>query len=198
MRVVSAEFIGGEKVLSKIPPVSIPEIAVIGRSNVGKSTLINRLCNKQKLARVSSTPGRTQAINVFKVVLLKGQKTEICYALTDLPGFGFAKFSKDERELLARLCVDYIQNRESLRVICLLNDCRRDPESDELAVQKLAFDSDIRLLVVVTKTDKLKQNELNKRLNKIAALYGLTVDDLLLTSQKSQLDNFWSRIKTII
>lgn len=198
MKIISAEFVGGAKFVDKLPSPGFPEIAIIGRSNVGKSTFINRLSERSKLARTSSTPGRTQAINIFSVALGGGSGKPKKLAIADLPGFGFAKLSKAEREFLSKLCVDYITTREPLRAICLLNDCRRDPQEDERAVQELGFKSDVGILVVLTKSDKLKKQELTKRKAAIAKLYGLEAEDVICVDHDSSLNHVWNRMLALI
>lgn len=193
-RVISAEFRTAAKTYTKLARSPIPEIAIIGRSNVGKSSFINRLANKKKLARTSNTPGRTRELNLFdfEIELARNKKKKL--NVIDLPGFGFAKVSKEEREELSRLCFEYVTRRDQLEVICLLNDCRRDAERDELAIRDLAFEHDKRLLVILTKTDKLKTSELNKRTQSVADSYGLDKEDLILTGEKVPTNVFWERV----
>lgn len=198
IRVKNAEFIWGSPDLKKLPGHDSPEIAVIGRSNVGKSSFINRLANNSKLARSSSTPGRTREFNFFEFKLAVDSPKDKKVIIADLPGFGFAKFSKEECERLSELTVRYLNTRSQLGVICILNDCRREPQREELAMQKLAFDSGKHVLVVVTKTDKLKRNELNKSLKSIAAHYGLEAEDLILSGQGGSTDGFWARVLPLL
>ncbi|MBN8550527.1 MAG: ribosome biogenesis GTP-binding protein YsxC, partial [Deltaproteobacteria bacterium] len=147
----SAAFVAGAVDLSGLPESSAPEVAFIGRSNVGKSTLLNRLAQQDKLARTSATPGRTQQLNIFALrVINPADKSKYDLHLIDLPGFGYAKFSKEMRESLSGLTVEYISSRPQLQVVCLLADCRRDPAEDELAVRDLALRSGRSLPVIVT------------------------------------------------
>lgn len=193
--VKSARFIAGAAELSSLPDVGLPEIAVIGRSNVGKSTLINRLSQSEKLARTSATPGRTQQLNIFQLsVINPTDKRAYELHLIDLPGFGYAKFSKELRENLSGMTVEYISAREQLRVVCLLADCRRDPGEDELAVRDLAFNSGRNLLVIVTKMDQLKRNDRQKRLAAVANSFSLAAEDVVPAGEDISAASIWQRI----
>lgn len=147
-----AEFVTGAPSLDDCPPPTIPEFCFAGRSNVGKSSLINKVTNKRKLARTSNTPGKTQQMNYYKINKM--------FYLVDLPGFGFAKVPKKERERWGRDIQHYLKNRESLQLIVHLVDARHDPTSlDEdfffwMASNQMPFS------VVLTKSDKLSGNKL--------------------------------------
>jgi GTP-binding protein len=181
--IVGARFVAGASSLASLPETDLPEIAFVGRSNVGKSTLINRITGSKSLARTSSTPGRTQELNFFEAKL-RLESSAMNFHLVDLPGFGYAKFSKKQRQYLSRLTVEYLSEREQLQAVCLLNDCRRTPGDDEIAIRNLAYDFDLHLLVVATKFDKLKQKEQKKCLINLAQAYGLEVPDLVVEGEK--------------
>lgn len=190
------EFLFGSPSIESIPRQNLPEIAVIGRSNVGKSTFLNRLVQR-KIARVSGTPGCTRELNFFRVRgECRSRAFNLC--LVDLPGFGFAKLPKSEREHISRLTVEYLRNREQLRVVLLLNDCRRVPEADELAVQKMCADEAISCLVVVTKVDVLRAREKDRSISELAKAYHLEAADLLTTGTSVLSDEVWSRILAIV
>lgn len=153
MEVTSATFVGSYDSSAGFPARRLPEIAFIGRSNVGKSSLINKLLGSRKLAKTSSTPGKTRRINVFEV-------SETVY-FVDLPGYGFAKVSKTERNAWQGMIEGYLTGSELLRLLVLLVDARHGPQKND--EQMLEWLHHIRLpyLLVLTKADKLKKNELN-------------------------------------
>jgi GTP-binding protein len=132
----------------------MPEVALVGRSNVGKSSLINHLLKDAKLAKVSSTPGKTQSINFFCI------DQEI--ALVDLPGYGFAKVPKTLKAQWAQAIDHYLQNRDTLRLILFLLDARRLPTEEDCAFVKWASFKQKPLLLIFTKKDKLKDSELRE------------------------------------
>ena len=165
----SVEFVRSCTSLDQLPDPVYSEVAFIGRSNVGKSSLINALLNRKKLAKTSSTPGRTQEINYYKITTSKNKEGHF----VDLPGFGYAKFSKEKREKINRLIVEFVRKRENLTLVCLLNDCRREAKEDELALRKLMTDCSKEMLVVATKFDKLKKNERATRKESLKQQYEL-------------------------
>lgn len=129
----------------------LPEIAFVGRSNVGKSSLINHLLNVSKLAHVSSTPGKTRMINFFAI--------DQCTALVDLPGYGYAKVPKETRKAWASGLEDYFQKRETLRLIILLLDIRRSPTQEDVAMAAWSAYHGKSLIIVFTKSDKVGKYE---------------------------------------
>jgi GTP-binding protein len=193
-----SDFVLGAEQASGLPPVSLPEIAVVGRSNVGKSTFINRITGRTKLARTSSTPGQTRQLNLFRLRLELPERPERRLHLVDLPGFGYAKRSHKDREALQRLIVDYLTTREGVLAVALLNDCRRDPTRDDLAIRDLAFDAGAHLFVVVTKADKLGKNDLRKRLAAVAEGYSLEPSDLIVSGEKFDVTPFWERVEAVL
>ena len=193
-----AKFVFGAHHLGDLPLDGYPEIAFIGRSNVGKSSFLNRTLKRKALARTSSTPGHTQQLNFFLVDIKQGGDEPKKMHFVDLPGYGYAKFSKARREVMSALIVDYIREREELKLVCLLNDCRRMPEQEELALRELAFDSGKHILVVLTKIDKLKANERKKQKDKIAKAYGLEPGDMLITGEKGAGQPLWPRLMPLI
>jgi len=196
--VTDAAFVAGAAYFTELPYHSLPEVAVIGRSNSGKSTFINRLATRNKLARTSSTPGRTQQINVFRLTLVgdRGKRREM--QLVDLPGYGYARLSKGRREELSEMTVEYIATRESLRVVCLLIDCNREPDRDDLAVRDLAFNAGRHLLIIATKIDRLGANERTKRLSAVAKGFGLTPNDIVAAGEKVSVGPVWERILPLL
>ncbi len=158
------------------PP--LPEIALVGRSNVGKSSLLNALVGQAGLARVSSTPGKTTLLNVFRLPT---------FYLVDLPGYGFAVASKSARAGYRQLVEGYLRGRERLAGVVWLLDVRHDPSRDDLVMQQLLVDHERPVLAVLTKGDKLGRAALAERVTALAAALRLPPDQVQPTSSKSGL-----------
>jgi len=157
MIVKKAEFIKSSPDYTQCPPENIPEYAFIGRSNVGKSSLINMLTNKNKLAQVSSTPGKTILINHF---LINNE-----WHLVDLPGYGYAKRSKDKRSKFQPMITDYILNREQLVLLFVLIDSRLEPQAIDLGFINKLGELQVPFALIFTKIDKLSKTVLTKNIN---------------------------------
>lgn len=149
-----AEFKASYGSLKQLPPPERPEFAFSGRSNVGKSSLINKLLNRKALARVSSVPGKTVTVNFYSL--------ENIY-IVDLPGYGYAKVAKSEKERWAGLVEGYLRERENLALVFQLIDFRHPPTADDLLMIDFLVESEIPFVVVLTKADKLKKSERVKR-----------------------------------
>ena len=148
---LTAEFALSAFSLSGCPRWKRSEIAIAGRSNVGKSSLLNALTGVKGLARTSKTPGRTRCLNFFTV----GDRLALC----DLPGFGYAKMPHDEARKIASMMHDYIHGRINLAALAILIDCRRGPQQDELDLATMATGRAIEVIPVATKIDKLRRSE---------------------------------------
>jgi GTP-binding protein len=157
MEITSAEFISSYSDVSKCPAPEKPEFAFIGRSNVGKSSLINMLTNSKHLAKTSSTPGKTQTINHFLI--------NKSWYLVDLPGYGYAKVNKTTREGFGKMIEDYVSKRENVACLFVLIDARLEPQKNDLSFIEWAGSKGIPLALVFTKADKLTRNELAKNLS---------------------------------
>ena len=155
MKQAIAEFIKGATKPEQFPKTAMPEIAFSGRSNVGKSSVLNSLVNRKNLARISSTPGKTREIN-FYIINKK-------YIIADLPGFGYASVSKTEREQWLKLNLEYLEKRENLRLICLLVDGRHEPMETDIKLMEFLENSGRRFLVILTKCDKISQTLIEER-----------------------------------
>jgi GTP-binding protein len=156
-----SEFVAGAASLDRLPPASLPEVAFAGRSNVGKSSLLNRLLGRRSLARVSRTPGRTQQINFFAV--------DERLLFVDLPGYGFARVPLAVKEQWRGLVEGYLVGRRSLRAVVVLVDVRRGIEPDDAQLLDFLAAHRIAAVVAVTKTDKLARGPRLKRMAEIAA-----------------------------
>jgi GTP-binding protein len=170
MVIKSAEFVISNTDYLKCPEANRPEFAFIGRSNVGKSSLINMLMQRKQLAKVSSTPGKTQTINHF---LINEQ-----WYLVDLPGYGYAKLSKEDRWNFGKMIESYLQNRENLFCTFILIDSRLQAQKIDLDFINWMGKMNLPLALVLTKTDKLKQSELGKSKNAIEVALLKTWEEL--------------------
>jgi GTP-binding protein len=151
MKVISAEFVKSATKPSEYPKSDLPEVAIAGKSNVGKSSLINRLVNRKNLAKTSSTPGRTQVINFFRV------NREI--SLVDLPGYGYAKVPLQVRKTWKPMVESFLQTRKALRLVVLILDARRGATPEDLTLLDWLKYHEIPSFIVFTKADKLSQLE---------------------------------------
>lgn len=169
------EFLGGMAVQGGWrPPELLPEVAFIGRSNVGKSSLLNLLVRRRAFARVSRTPGRTQEVNFFQV--------NDDFVLVDLPGYGYARVSKTRRHSWQPLIDSYLRMTHQLRGIVLLLDIRRDPSAEDLAMLDYLADLEVPTLVVLTKADKVGSVERRERVRTVLAAIGVDESQVVVSS----------------
>lgn len=159
MQFNKAEFAAAYGSFSQIPACSRMEIAFAGRSNVGKSTLINKIFNRKNLARVSAVPGKTATINFYQL--------EHVY-FVDLPGYGYAKVAKSEKERWARLIEGYLNSERDIRLIFLLIDMRHAPSADDLHMIDYLVEAELPFVVILTKADKLKKMARQARMEAFA------------------------------
>lgn len=157
MIIRDVSFVKSSQKVSQCPEADKPEYAFIGRSNVGKSSLINMLMERNKLAKVSGKPGKTQLINHFTV-------NNGAWYLVDLPGYGYAKVSKSQRKEFQGIITDYISQRKNLVNLFLLVDARHEPQKIDLAFMEWLGETEIPFSIVFTKIDKLSSNQLQKSL----------------------------------
>ena len=158
MKINSAEFVISNTDIKKCPKERIAEYAFIGRSNVGKSSLINMLTNRKSLAKTSGRPGKTQLINHFKV--------NDNWFLVDLPGYGYARVSKKDRSIFAKFIYDYLEKRENLICTFVLVDSRHEPQKIDMMFMEWLGNKGIPFVIIFTKMDKLSSSQLNKNLTK--------------------------------
>ena len=159
MKILSAEFIKSATEPSHYPEGVFPEVAFVGRSNVGKSSLINALVRRKNLAKTSNTPGRTQLINFFLI--------NHRYAFVDLPGYGFARVPEAVRRNWGPMVETYLKERPNLRLVILIMDIRRDPATQELDLLKWFDHYRIPVLLALTKIDKLSKSQVQRRARQI-------------------------------
>jgi GTP-binding protein len=168
----SLEFMGGMASAGGWrPEPSLPEVAFAGRSNVGKSSLLNRLIHRKKFARVSNTPGRTREINFFKV--------NGTFVFVDLPGYGYARISKEKRAEWRPLIETYLRHSPTLRGIVHLLDIRHDPTNDDRQMLEFLGELGVPTVVVLTKIDKLSTPEQKKRIIEISTQVGLDEEQII-------------------
>jgi GTP-binding protein len=188
----STEFIKSAVKPSHYPEGNLPEIAFAGRSNVGKSSLINVLVNRKNLVRTSSTPGRTQLINFFNV--------NGTFTLVDLPGYGFAKVPLAVKKEWGPMMETYFAKRANLRGVVLIFDVRRTPVAEDIQMLAWLGSYGIPALLVVTKCDKVSRNERGKQADIISRQLGVAKDDLCFFSalSKDGTEEIWQRIEGLL
>jgi GTP-binding protein len=190
MKITKAEFIKSAFTEDDWPKDSQPEVAFLGRSNVGKSSLINSLLSVKGLARTSSTPGRTQSLNFFSV--------NDRFKFVDFPGFGYARVPKNIKSTWGEMATGYLANRRQLVLSIHIVDSRHEPTKQDLQLHEWLEQSDKPRLIVATKSDKLSHNELTRNLQHIARV--LDDDSVVAYSAKSGRgrDELWRAIRAAI
>lgn len=184
-RVVDASYELSSPDMAHCPAPDLPELAVTGRSNVGKSSLLNKLSARKGLARVSRTPGRTRMLNFFLLRLRPPSGDDIELRLVDLPGYGFAKAHKRIREHFGPMIGGYVQRRSALRGLLCLIDARRGPSELDLDMLEFASECQLPCLVVATKCDKLSKSERGLVPAQFAKALGIRPRDVVLSSAQS-------------
>lgn len=193
MKVHNAEFIISAVGPKQYPQDGLPEIALAGRSNVGKSSLINALINRKNLARTSSKPGKTQTLNYYKI--------ENLFYFVDLPGYGFARVSKTEKAKWGKMIEDYLSKRETLQMVMQLVDLRHPPTVDDRAMYDWLVHFQIPTIVIATKADKIAKGQWQKHLKVVKETLKLQKDTpLYLFSSETKLgkDEVWQGIERVL
>jgi GTP-binding protein len=179
MKINSSTFISSSPELKQCPKTDLPEFAFIGRSNVGKSSLINMLTDRKNLAKVSQTPGKTRLINHFNI--------NDTWFLVDLPGYGYAKISRSEKPKMDKMINDYLQRRKSLRLTFQLIDSRHELLPNDRQFMTWLFLNHIPFVIILTKSDKLTRNQLSQNLKSMEiALAGFNPSPVII--QTSSID----------
>lgn len=192
MKIKNAEFVISAVGPNQYPDDALPEIALAGRSNVGKSSLINRMINRKNLARTSSTPGKTQHLNYYRI-------NEQLY-FVDFPGYGYAKVSKTQRQVWGKMIEQYLLERETLRLIMLVIDLRHPPSKDDELMYDWLKHYDMPLVVVATKADKIPRSRHAKHVKIIKQALGMSSEDrLIMFSSEAGIgrEELWSYISEV-
>ena len=187
MKIHSAEFLLSASTIRQFPAATLPEIAFAGRSNVGKSTLINSLLNRKKLVKTSGTPGKTQLINFFKV--------NDQFYFVDLPGYGYAKVPESVQRKWQKLVEAYLSERETLRSVVLIIDCRHNPTIQDRQLLEWLEYYQRPSLIVASKIDKLKRGQVRKHLQKIK--HDLSIESVPLchsSMQYGRREEIWKKL----
>jgi GTP-binding protein len=192
MHITSSEFITSAVKPEQYPSPDYPEVAFAGRSNVGKSSLINKLVNRRRLVKTSSTPGRTQLINFFLV--------NAGLSLVDLPGYGYAKVPVAVKKQWGPMVETYIASRANLKAVVLLMDIRRTPKAEEFNLMEWLRHHRIPMILVLTKADKLSKSQQNRQRKVAADILGVDGGDFVLFSAKSGLGkkDLWELIERVV
>lgn len=195
MKVLSSDWEATAAGVEGFPEEGLPEIAFLGRSNVGKSSLLNRLLQRKNLARTSSTPGKTRLLHFYRV---RGDKRTVLFV--DLPGYGYAQVSKGERLKWKRLIEIYLEVREPLVGAVLLHDVRRDLTGDEVDLLSWLDEQGVPSVLALTKTDKLKPNARVQRLKKLKSEVAIVASRVVATSSTSGdgIPQLWQTLDEII
>lgn len=178
-------------ITSKLPDNQLPEIAFAGKSNVGKSSLINALMNRKSYARISATPGKTQTINFYNI-------NEELY-LVDLPGYGYAKVSEKEKKEWGKLIERYLHGSKQLRAVFLLIDIRHDPSANDRMMYDWIVSQGYRPIIIATKLDKIKRSQKEKQLKAVRQGLGLPAGTVVIpfsSVTKQGRDEIWELMET--
>ncbi len=183
------EFEAAFGTLKQIPQSDLPEIVFAGRSNVGKSSMLNRIFNRKNLARVSSMPGKTITINFFKVEDVR---------IVDLPGYGYAKVAKGEKRRWAEMMEGYFQSPRNIKLVVQLVDMRHKPSEDDYVMMRFLQDAGLPFIVAATKSDKLNKTQYNQRQNALREELAEFGDNLTILPFSSEKGEGTEELKKII
>ena len=193
MKVTNAEFTISAVGSNQYPTDQKVEIALSGRSNVGKSSFINRLIQRKSLARTSSKPGKTQTLNFYHI-------NDLFY-FVDVPGYGYAKVSKKEREKWGKMIEEYITTRENLELVLILVDFRHEPSTEDVQMREFLEYYEIPYRIIMTKCDKIPRGKWNKHVSQIRKAFGKPPEELFLTFSSETgegVEKAWEWIESIV
>lgn len=193
MKIKSAEIIISAVSPKQYPLESLPELAMVGRSNVGKSSAINTLLNRRSLARVSQNPGKTRTINFY---LINKE-----FFLVDLPGYGYAKVSKDDRAAWGKIIETYLLSRNNLKEVVLLVDVRHEPSADDVLMYEWIKHFGFGRLVIATKLDKINRSQYTRHFKMIREKLKMELEDVLLpisSLKRLGIEAIWDKLESIM
>lgn len=205
LNIVGSEFVTSAVKPDQYPEVPYFEIAVAGRSNVGKSSLINLLLNRKKIAKTSSTPGKTRLVNFFRVRVIrynddKERIGEGFFSFVDLPGYGYARVSKSERESWKVMIRKYLESRPQLRLLMLLVDIRHGIDPKDLVMVEMLQSYKILFMIIATKSDKIPKNEIPKYIKNMSKEMLIDPKQIVAVSslKRTGLDKLMERLEEIL
>lgn len=189
---MNAYFIKSAAKVGEFPESSLPEVCFIGRSNVGKSSVINALLNRKNLVKVGKTPGKTRLLNFFDV--------DEKLVFVDLPGYGYAKVSKSEKQSWSKNIYDYVSKRDGLKLSVLILDIRRIPSEEDLQMIQIFRKFGRDFIFILNKADKLSKNEQTRQLDAISDCLLINKDDFIVFSavKKTGVEDVWENINKIL
>ena len=193
MQIKQSKFLISVANSGKLPEYTAPEIAIAGKSNVGKSSLINFLVNNKKMAKTSSTPGRTRLLNYFEIN--NGE-----FNIVDLPGYGFAKAPKSEIQKWGAMIEGYFQNSDKLKNVFILVDSRHQPSQDDIQLVSYFFYYHIPFTIIATKIDKLSRSQIANSRKVIAETFRIGTDNVIMTSSEKKIgkEDILKRIESVL
>ncbi len=180
-------------VTSKIPENNMPEVAFAGKSNVGKSSLINALMNRKSYARTSAQPGKTQTINYYNI--------NDCMYLVDLPGYGYAKVNESVKAKWGKMIEKYLRTSKQLKQVFLLIDIRHDPSANDKIMYDWIVANGYHPVIIATKLDKIKRSQIDKQVKAVRTGLGLAKDDILIpvsSETKQGIDELWKVVEAYV
>jgi GTP-binding protein len=198
MRVVESKFNKSATKPEQFPPTPFTDIAFVGKSNVGKSSMINVLLKRRGIAKVSGKPGKTRLLNFFDVRLKNEQEQDVFFTAVDLPGYGFAKVSKSEREAWRKMIMLYFEQRLQLNGVVVLVDIRHKADNKDRLMIEMLRTADIPFLLVATKSDKLAKSKIAAELKKRRLEFEVSAQHAIAFSalKKSGLDNLMAWVES--
>lgn len=192
MQVKNARFEISAVGPKQYPKGNLPEIVLVGKSNVGKSSFVNTLCNRKNLARTSNTPGKTRQINFYNI--------DEKFYLVDLPGYGFSKMSKEEKVVSGRYIEEYLEKRENITLIVLVLDIRHKPTEDDLHMYNYILNTNLPFIVVTNKADKIAVTKVDNAVNTIKEYLGISYSTIIPFSaeRKIYIEKAWEEIEKFL